>query len=101
MATTELRSLDGKQVKVSVGAGETSNPIPVSAECVVSCAPGSGGQMLAQATYSSPADVAAGVAIWHDWSSGTVSTPTNEILFKGMYIRFTATAAAGVGEVVL
>lgn len=86
-------------VKVSLASGETSVPIRVPMECVVSATPGSGGTMLVQATFSSEADIGAGTATWHDWDAGTVSAKTNQMLVYAQAVRFTATTAAGVGEV--
>lgn len=101
MAETITATNPPKVVKVALGAGETSSPIYVTPECVVVCVPGGGGTMLAQATWSLPADVAAGSATWHDWTPGTVAAKANQLLMRATAVRFTTTAAAGVGEVAL
>lgn len=100
MATID-RAADGYRfsTKVTLAAGETSPAIMVPPECAVSAVPGGGGTMLAQATFSTAADIAAGTATWHDWDAGTVSAKANQLLRNAQAVRFTATAAAGVGEV--
>lgn len=85
--------------KVTLGAGDTSDPVYVPDSCVVCCVPGSGGTMKAQASWSLPTEVSAGTATWHDWDAGTVSAKATQLLLHATAVRFTATGQAGVGEV--
>ena len=85
--------------KVALTAGSTSSPVYTPDSCVIACTPGGGGSMYAEATWSLPAEVAAGTARWFTWSSGVVSAAANELLQHATAVRFTATVAAGVGEV--
>lgn len=89
----------GGVTKVELTAGSTSTPILTPGACVVTCVPGSGGTMLAEATWSSQDEVLAGTANWFEWDSGTVSSATNQLLQHATAVRFTATTAAGIGEV--
>ena len=95
---TITTSLDGRRVKVSVNA-EVSAPIYVSRSAVIAAVPGSGGTMLIEASFSQVADVAAGTANWFPWDAGSVSVATVQALNGATAIRFTAAAAAGIGEV--
>lgn len=89
----------GNSVRVLVPAGEVSPPIDVNGDAVVVCVPGSAGTMLAEATWSLPEDIRAGEARWFSWDAGAVTGPATQFLVKASAVRFTATAAAGVGEV--
>lgn len=89
----------GGVTKVELTAGSTSSPIYTKSSAVITCTPGSGGTMLAEATWSLPAEVEAGTARWFEWDAGTVSTSTNQLLQHATAVRFTATTAAGVAEV--
>lgn len=89
----------GGSTKVALTAGSTSSAILTPPSCVITCTPGGGGTMLAEATWSSQAEVAAGTATWFDWDEGTVSAKANQLLLHATAVRFTATTAAGVGEV--
>lgn len=97
MATTITHN--SPVTKAAVGSGETSDPIYTPAECVIACTPGGGGSMLAQATWSLRSEVEAGTANWHDWDDGTVTAKATQLLLRATAVRFTATTAAGVGEV--
>ena len=99
MATTITREAGDKKIKAAVGAGETSSAIYVTGQCVVAAVPGSGGTMLVEASWSIAADVASSTATWFPWDAGTVSAKTNQLLQFATAVRFTATTAAGIGEV--
>lgn len=97
----------GTNVVVSVGAGETSPWIPVSPSTMVTCKPGAGGTMKAQATWS-PLSVAladnlnaTSNANAYDWKPGTVSeaTVSDTPLINANAVRFIATTQPGVGEI--
>lgn len=89
----------GGVTKVALEAGDTSSPIYTPDSCVITCTPGGGGTMLAEATWSLPAEVAASTARWFSWDGGTVSSPTNQLLQHATAVRFTATTVAGIAEV--
>lgn len=89
----------GGVTKVALTAGSTSSPVYTPDSCVIACTPGGGGSMYAEATWSLPSDVEAGTARWFTWNSGVVSAAANELLQHATAVRFTATAASGVGEV--
>ena len=91
--------LDPDRIRVTVAIGETTEPVFVSRETVVTVIPGSGGTMNAQATWSQAAIVRAGAANWFDWDAGAVSTRANQLLLNATAVRFIAATAAGVGEV--
>ena len=91
-------SVDGKRTKAVVTA-ETTTPIYVGSKCVITAKPGAGGTMLAEATYSLPADVAAGTAVWFPWDAGASAIAAVQIVEFAVAVRFTAGAVAGVGEV--
>ena len=99
MTQTITTTLDGRHTTVAAGAGDAPAHVNGAAQCVVTAAPGAGGSMLAEATWSDPAAVAAGTATWFPWDAGTVSAKANQLLLNATAVRFTATAAAGVGEV--
>ena len=100
MAVTETR--ESNVFKYALGAGDTSNALLTEGrDVVVTCKPGGGGAMKAQATWSTKADVLAGAATWFDWDLGTVSANATRLITKPTGIRFTATTAAGTGEAVL
>lgn len=88
---------DAVITKVQLTSAGTSQPVYTPPECVVSVVPSSG-TGKAQATFSHPADVAAGTATWHDWDAGDVSSPRNQLLLHAVAVRFVF-SAAGVGEV--
>lgn len=98
MATITI-SADGRKIKAVVSAGETTGAIYVSPDCVVAGYPGAGGTVLTQATWSSEADVAAGVANWQNWNSGATAVAASQLLLKATAIRVTATTAAATVEV--
>lgn len=89
----------GGVTKVELSAGSVSSHVFTPPRCVVACVPGSGGTMLAEATWSGQAAVLAGTANWHEWDAGTVSAAANQVLEHATAVRFTATTATGVGEV--
>lgn len=89
----------GGKIKVSLTAGSVSSALYVRDSCVVTCSPGPGGTMLAEATWSNQTDVIAGTATWFDWDAGVVGAKANQLLTHATAVRFTATAASGVGEV--
>lgn len=99
MATTITTSADGRNIKAAVPAGETSTPIMVGQLVTIVCSPGAGGTMLAEATWSSRDDVNANTARWLSWDAGTTSSRIAQRLAEATAVRFTATGAAGVGEV--
>lgn len=100
MAVTETR--EANVIKYALGAGDTSNPLlPGGRDVVATCKPGGGGTMKVQASWSTVADVNSGAATWFDWDLGTVSGNATRLISKPTGIRFTATTAAGTGEVVL
>ena len=101
MAGTIIWSADNNNAKITVPAGATSDPVYASGGRVVTAIPGAGGTMLVEATWSSKADVNARTATWFSWDAGTVSAKANQILQHATAVRFTATTAAGVGEVAL
>ena len=96
---TITTSADGRKVKAVVSAGETTGAIYVSPDCVVAGTPGAGGTVLAQATWSSEADVAAGAANWQSWDAGAASVAASQALPKATAIRVTAAVSAAVVEV--
>jgi hypothetical protein len=98
MATVQT-TIDGRRTKVTLAAGETSAWVRVAPEVVVTCNPGSGGSMLVEATWSNEDDINAGNAIAFPWDAGTVTAKTLQTLQRASAVRFTATNAAGVGEV--
>lgn len=89
----------GGVTKVELTAGSVSSHVFTPPSCVITCIPGSGGTMLADATWSPQADVVAGTATWFEWDAGTVSAAANQALQHATAVRFTATTAAGVAEV--
>lgn len=92
-----VRVADGR---VHVPAGTTSAPVMLNGrDVVVVAAPGSGGTMSAEATWSPASNVEAGDANWAAWDAGSVSAITTQFLTQATAVRFTATTAAGVGEV--
>ena len=95
-------------IRVSVAAGTTSPwiLIPDREPVVVVCAPGSGGTMKAQASWSPVSVIQAdnqngtSNAVAIDWPFGTVSAATvSDITLRAKAIRFVATTAAGIGEI--
>ena len=99
--TERVPATPGMRTTVSVSAGETSPPVGVCGDAIVTVSPGSGGTMLAQATWSTPSDVNAGTAVWFDWDAGTVSAKAIQTLSKATAVRFVAATATGTGEVAL
>lgn len=102
MTTTVTWSPDKQRVNVAAGAGDT--PVHVflglpQTTWVVSASPGGGGTMSVEATWSDPNDVNTGAGVWHTWDAGTVSAKANQLLYSPTAVRFTATTAAGTGEV--
>lgn len=89
----------GKRHKVALAAGETSDPIPCSAETVIVARPAGGGTINVEATWSQPKEVTAGTAAWMAWDQGAVSENTMGTLFKATAVRFVCATAAGAGEV--
>jgi hypothetical protein len=88
------------RIKVALAAGDTSSWIPCGGgDAVITATPGSGGTMLAQATWSPWDECVAGTARPFDWDAGTVSAKNQQLLIKATAVRFTATTQAGVGEV--
>ena len=96
---TITTSADGRKIKAVVAAGETTGAIYVNPSCTIVGTPGSGGTLLAQATWSSEVDVAAGIANWQNWDAGASATAVSQKLPDATAVRFTATVATGVGEV--
>jgi hypothetical protein len=85
--------------RVALQAGETSPVFYLSVgETIVVACPGSGGSMLAEATWSMPREVQAGVASWIQWDPGTVTDKASQSLFNATALRFTATTQPGTGE---
>lgn len=102
MAQTVTPSIDRQRIKVAAGAGDTPEHVFLGipqTTWVVSASPGGGGTMSVEATWSDPADVNTGNGVWHTWDAGTVSAKANQLLYSPTAVRFTATTAAGTGEV--
>ena len=95
-------------VRTTVVAGATTPwfLIPDREPVVVVCAPGSGGTMKAQASWSPVSVIQAdnqngtSNAVAIDWPFGTVSAATvSDITLRAKAIRFIATTATGIGEI--
>lgn len=105
MATVTTDPYSGRTTRVEIGAGETSPWLFVGPECTVVGQPGDGGTVMAEATYSLPDVVAAdnkngtSHAIPIPWPAGSVTSVTAADVSHATAIRFTATGAAGVGEI--
>jgi hypothetical protein len=97
--SSPVTAAPGGVTKIALTAGSTSSPVYTPDSCVISCTPGGGGTMLAEATWSLPAEVEAGTARWFSWDAGTVSAAANQLLQHATAVRFTATTTDGVGEV--
>ena len=96
---TITTSADGRKIKAVVAAGETTGPIYVNPSCTVAGTPGASCTVLAQATWSSEADVAAGLANWQNWDAGVSAAAASQKLPDATAIRVTAATAAAVVEV--
>ena len=95
---TITTTFDGRHTKAIVSS-EVTVPIFVGRSAVVVAVPGAGGSMLVEASFSMISDVLAGTAAWFPWDAGTVTVPTLQTLNRATAVRFTATTAAGCGEV--
>lgn len=88
------------------GAVPTAAPVIVDvldegAPLTVTAVPGAGGTLLVEHSTSSRSEVGAGTATWIAWSHGAVASAISDTLLSPVTaLRFTATTAAGVYEVV-
>ena len=101
MTTTVTTAPGGRKITAAVDAGTTTAAIFVGAQTAVAAIPGGGGTMLVEASFSTVAAVEGGTANWLSWDAGTVSSKTAQLLLNATAVRFTATTAAGVGEISL
>jgi hypothetical protein len=86
-------------IRVTLDAGDTTDPILTSRETVVTGIPGAGGTIRAQATWSRVSRVLDGQAEWFDWDFGAATARQAQMLFNATAVRFIAATAAAVGEV--
>lgn len=87
-------STDGRyRHEETVADASTSDPVlmpsvqhhdPYMKPVVVYVSPAGGGSAKIEQTISSPADVAAGSAVWSTWALGEVSVPTSHALWAPM-----------------
>lgn len=84
---------------ITVAAGQTSQPVPVGKDTVVSVTPGSGGRALLEYTYGSEVDQRNGVARWFPWVHGSVSVATSDVINGKGYVRLTAYTASASASV--
>ena len=99
MPTTITPESGGRKITLLIPAGETSPPMYVKSRCVITVKPGSGGTMSVEASWSAESMVTGGTATWFAWDAGTISANTLQLLELATAVRFTATAAAGTGEI--
>jgi hypothetical protein len=85
--------------KISLGAGDQAIVPVLEKEAIVAAAPGGGGTILVEASWSLQNEIENNTANWHSWDHGTVSAKANQLLIGATAIRVTATTQPGVVEV--
>lgn len=90
----------GTTLKLSLGAGDTSNPIYCNGDDVICNAmPANGGTVKWQASWSPYDDVVAGTATWFDWNFGAASSNQSQAVPKPTAVRAICATGASTAEV--